>query len=131
MASWSRCRAPARAGRVDLRGLAGGVAAAGLDECVAGARGLELGRHHRGRGSRMSPGRSGFFLTAWVSALGSRSGAAGRYRLVRCRLVRDRWPGRSVPGHRDRVVCCKLLVHSTSPPMRQTWGVPLASSGIC
>jgi len=34
-------------------------------------------------------------------------------------------------GHRGRVVCWKLLVHSASPLMRQSRGMPLACPGIC
>jgi hypothetical protein len=91
MAWWSRCRGAGEGvAGVDLRGLAVGVAAAGLDERVVGALGLVLGHYHRGPCSRMSPGHSGFFLAARVSALGSPSRAAGR-----CRLARDGSPGRS------------------------------------
>ena len=94
MASWSRCRVPARAGPgVDLRGLAGGVAPAWPDGRAVSALGLELGHRHCGAGSRVPPGQSGFFLMAWVSAVDRPSWAAGR-----CRPVRDGSPGRSTPA---------------------------------
>jgi hypothetical protein len=45
---------------VDLQGLAGGVAAAGLVERVTGALGAGLGHRHRGRGSPVSSGQPRF-----------------------------------------------------------------------
>ena len=93
---WRRGRAAGRRrGRGGSRspGAGGWRSRLGLDEGVAGALGLERGHRHCGPCSPMSPGQSGFFLTARVSAPGSPSRAAGR-----CRPARDGSPGRSAPA---------------------------------
>ena len=92
----------------------------------AGAPGVELGRRHRGLVlTACRPGEP-FLSDGPGQGLGQPVMGRGPVPAGPARIA-----GLSRVGRRDRVVCWKLLVHSASPLMRQSRGVPLACSGIC